>query len=128
MDYKLEKIKLDLKVDWKISRNSSTFKENFILSRGDYASEIAPNIRYQEDTKLIESHFKELGKAKEPVRKEYLFNFKEGGWNSVYAFNKTQAIKYAKETWSDFKDLTVDVKSFRRSTPTESKQLMSNFY
>lgn len=65
MDYKLEKIKLDLKVDWKISRNSSTFKENFILSRGDYASEIAPNIRYQEDTKLIESHFKELGKAKE---------------------------------------------------------------
>ena len=71
---------------------------------------------------------KELGKAKEPVRKEYLFNFKEGGWNSVYAFNKTQAIKYAKETWSDFKDLTVDVNSFRRSTPTESKQLMSSFY
>ena len=75
----------------------------------------------------IEEH-KKLSKVKEPVRKEYLFNFKEGGWNSVYAFNKSQAIKYAKETWSDFKDLTVDVNSFRRSTPTESKQLMSSFH
>lgn len=65
MDYKLKKIQLDLNVTWKISRNSSTHKENFILSRGDYASEIAPNIRYQEDTKLIESHFKELGKTTE---------------------------------------------------------------
>jgi hypothetical protein len=71
---------------------------------------------------------KELGKAKEPVRKEYLFNFKEGGWNSVYALNKTQAIKSAKEEWKNSEGLTVDVKSFRRSTPTESKQLMSNFY
>ena len=43
-------------------------------------------------------------------------------------FNKQQAIRYAKETWSDFKDLTVDVNSFRRSTPGESKQLMASFY
>ena len=75
----------------------------------------------------IDTH-KELGKAKDPVNVEYLFNFKEGGWNSVYALNKTRAIKAAKEEWKNSEGLTVDVKSFRRSTPTESKQLMSNFY
>jgi len=65
MDYKLEPIQLDLKVTWKISRNASTHKENFILSRDDYASEIAPNIRYDETPALIKSHFKELAKATE---------------------------------------------------------------
>ena len=88
---------------------------------------VLPPDVYADLLTCIEEH-KKLSKVKEPVRKEYLFNFKEGGWNSVYAFNKSQAIKYAKETWSDFKDLTVDVNSFRRSTPTESKQLMSSFH
>lgn len=63
MEYQLEKIQLDLKVSWKISRNESLFKENFFLKRGEFHSEIAPNIRYQEDSKLIEHHYKELQKA-----------------------------------------------------------------
>jgi len=65
MDYKIEPIKLDLKVNWKISRNESLSKENFVLTKGSYSSEIAPNIRYDETSKLIHSHFKELAKATE---------------------------------------------------------------
>lgn len=63
MQYELEKINLELKVNWKISRNESRHKENFILKLGEFSSEIAPNIRYDETPKLIESHFKELLKA-----------------------------------------------------------------
>lgn len=65
MEYKLEPITLDLKVTWKISRNQSTHKENFIISKNGFASEIAPNIRYDETPKLIQHHFKELQKTTE---------------------------------------------------------------
>jgi L-alanine-DL-glutamate epimerase-like enolase superfamily enzyme len=48
----LEKVHLDLKVNWKLSRNQTTFKENFIVhletNLGHFRSEIAPNIRYGE--------------------------------------------------------------------------------
>ena len=62
--YQLKKIELKLKTEWAISRNSTQVKENYILSLGEYASEIAPNIRYDEDGKLIEQHFKQIQKAK----------------------------------------------------------------
>ncbi|MCE2740085.1 MAG: hypothetical protein LW669_01225 [Sphingobacteriales bacterium] len=61
MEWSIEKIKLDLKYTWKISRNSSAFKENFIIScktaTGIGKGEIAPNIRYQETPENILSHF-----------------------------------------------------------------------
>jgi L-alanine-DL-glutamate epimerase-like enolase superfamily enzyme len=57
----LEKRHLDLKVNWKLSRNSTTIKENFIVHlhtlSGDFRSEIAPNIRYGETPDLIEKQF-----------------------------------------------------------------------
>jgi len=57
----LEKVHLDLKVNWKLSRNQTTFKENFIVhlesDRGQFRSEIAPNIRYGETTENILSQF-----------------------------------------------------------------------
>jgi L-alanine-DL-glutamate epimerase-like enolase superfamily enzyme len=57
----LEKRHLDLKVNWKLSRNQTTFKENFIVHlhtmSGDFQSEIAPNIRYGETPELIEKQF-----------------------------------------------------------------------
>ncbi len=61
--YDIKKLNLKLKTNWKISRNSSLEKENYILKFKDYESEIAPNVRYYEDSKLIESHFKELKKT-----------------------------------------------------------------
>lgn len=61
--YEIKKINLKLKTTWKISRNSSDEKENFIISFNGHESEVAPNVRYYEDSKLIESHFKELKKT-----------------------------------------------------------------
>ncbi len=57
----LEKIHLDLKVLWKLSRNQTTFKENFIvhleMDKGEFRSEIAPNIRYGETVENIQQQF-----------------------------------------------------------------------
>lgn len=59
----LEKIHLDLKVNWKLSRNQTTFKENFIVHlqtpEGEFRSEIAPNIRYGETPASIQQQFEE---------------------------------------------------------------------
>jgi len=60
MSFKLKKIRLDLKVNWKISRNESLFKENFILSYKGFESEIAPNIRYHETVEIITENFNDL--------------------------------------------------------------------
>lgn len=61
MKLKLEKIHLDLKVNWKLSRNQTTFKENFIVHFetliGNFRSEIAPNIRYGETQDNILAEF-----------------------------------------------------------------------
>lgn len=57
----LEKIHLDLKVNWKLSRNQTTFKENFIVHleafSHHYRSEIAPNVRYGETIENIQQEF-----------------------------------------------------------------------
>lgn len=61
MNISLEKIHLPLKVNWKLSRNETTFKENFIVhlqtDLGDFRSEIAPNIRYGETLESITKQF-----------------------------------------------------------------------
>jgi L-alanine-DL-glutamate epimerase-like enolase superfamily enzyme len=59
----LELIHLDLKVNWKLSRNQTTFKKNFIVhletDKGRFKSEIAPNSRYGESIEKIENQFQE---------------------------------------------------------------------
>ncbi len=61
MEWTIEKIRLDLKYTWKISRNASTFKENFIVKcSGDGhegIGEVAPNIRYNETPENISIAF-----------------------------------------------------------------------
>jgi L-alanine-DL-glutamate epimerase-like enolase superfamily enzyme len=63
----LEKIHLDLKVVWKLSRNQTNFKENFIVhlenEHGHFKSEIAPNIRYGETPDKIQEQFDELSRS-----------------------------------------------------------------
>lgn len=63
----LEKRHLDLKVNWKLSRNQTTFKENFIVHletpEGKFLSEIAPNIRYGETPDGIMAQFQEWEKG-----------------------------------------------------------------
>lgn len=57
----LEKLHLNLTVNWKLSRNQTTFKENFIVhfenGHGHFRSEIAPNIRYGETPDKIQAQF-----------------------------------------------------------------------
>jgi L-Ala-D/L-Glu epimerase len=57
MNLRLEKIHLPLTVNWKLSRNQTTFKENFIVHYGEFRSEIAPNIRYGETPDAIQEQF-----------------------------------------------------------------------
>jgi len=61
MIFELQKTRFDLKVNWKLSRNSTTFKENYIVklqtNSGEFFSEIAPNIRYGETPENIQEQF-----------------------------------------------------------------------
>ncbi len=64
MEWSIEKIRLDLKYTWKISRNSSAYKENLILTCKKDSTigigEIAPNVRYQETPENILAHFTDM--------------------------------------------------------------------
>ena len=60
-------------------------------------------------------------------KKEYLFNFVGGGWNSVFAKTLKGAISEAKERFKDSK-CVIDEKTFRISTPADYKANMSLFY
>ena len=53
----IKKIELPLKVVWKLSRNQTKIKENFIVSLNDEIAEVAPNIRYGETSERILSEF-----------------------------------------------------------------------
>jgi len=58
-------------------------------------------------------------------KREYIFNFVGGGWNSVWA-------SYVEEAWNlaatMYGDLKVDKKSFRESTPADMQNMLSLFY
>lgn len=64
MKFLLDKKRLDLKVLWKISRNESTYKENFYITLrtdvGDFLGEVAPNVRYGENEEVIRDNFEKL--------------------------------------------------------------------
>lgn len=55
--------------------------------------------------------------------KQWLFNFTGGGWNSIYALDKEEAIKLAGTRYHD-----CNPKSFRLSTDEEEQGLLSSFY
>ena len=60
--------------------------------------------------------------------KEFLFNFKGGGWNSVYALYKEEAIEKAQKEYEYSETLEVNPNTFRVSTPTDYKACLSTFY
>lgn len=70
MKISFAKKKLELKVNWKISRNESLFKENYICSiEGQYLGlgECAPNIRYGETHEKIQNEISELKRCKSEI-------------------------------------------------------------
>jgi len=64
MEWQILPLKLELKYTWKISRNSSVFKQNFIIHCSQDGltgmGEIAPNIRYNETSDMILAAFNEF--------------------------------------------------------------------
>ncbi len=61
MNWTITPLKLDLKYTWKLSRNSSNFKINYIVKVQDGSieatGEVAPNIRYNETPQTIQEGF-----------------------------------------------------------------------
>jgi len=61
MEWIIKPIKLELKYTWKLSRNSSDYKVNYLIGVKDglhaAQGEVAPNIRYNETAEIIESAF-----------------------------------------------------------------------
>ncbi len=55
---------------------------------------------------------------------QWLFNFVGGGWNSSFGMDKEEAIKAAVKEYGK----GVDIKSFRISTESEERALLSLFY
>ena len=69
--------------------------------------------------------------AETTVKREFLFNFKSGGWNSEYAFTQEQAIEQAIEKYEgpgNFFPSLIDTKTFRVSTPADYSNLLSLFH
>jgi hypothetical protein len=64
MEWSITPIKLELKYTWKLSRNSSDYKINYLIGVKDglYSAqgEVAPNIRYNETPEVIESYFEKF--------------------------------------------------------------------
>lgn len=61
-------------------------------------------------------------------RREYLYNFIGGGWNSEWAYTVEEAIEQAQNRWAaDSPKLRVDMESFRVSTPSDYSSLLSMF-
>ncbi len=71
LNWSIEKKILELKYTWKISRNASDSKTNFIVSVGDSVcegrGEVAPNVRYSESPEQVENEFRKFLSAKPEV-------------------------------------------------------------
>ena len=78
LTWSLEELRLTLKYTWKIARNTSSHKTNFIvhISDGVFSGkgEVAPNIRYTETPEAIKADFERFMSAK-PFRLNSLVDF-----------------------------------------------------
>lgn len=90
MNWSLEKIKLDLVVNWKISRNESLFKENYILKLSafdsEFLGEVAPNIRYGETPEKVLSDFEKLKKISENDISHFIKNLDQYDFSHSFRF------------------------------------------
>jgi len=79
-------------------------------------------------TAVIEESRREIAKIEESLttKREYLYNFIGGGWNSEWAHTRELAIKQAKERWGF--SMEVDPDSFRVATHFDHQHLLSLFH
>jgi len=62
------------------------------------------------------------------TKREYMYNFIGGGWNSEWAYTQEEAIEQAQARWGEDKRLQVDIKSFSVATDAALKTALSLFY
>jgi hypothetical protein len=62
------------------------------------------------------------------MKHEYLFNFIDGGWNSVWAYTIEEAKQIAVQEYDNSDKLKPDTKTFRVSTEADYSNLLSLFY
>ncbi len=96
MAWSYSKVHLELLFTFKISRNSSDFKTNYIIhfSHNGFvgAGECAPNVRYGESLELVEEQLQEF------VKQQLLFENTIAFYNFLAIFNACQSVKNAVET------------------------------
>jgi predicted HNH restriction endonuclease len=121
----------------KDERNKMLQRYTDLLNRVDTLQFILKNVEGYEEGDLvaiIQETEAELAKIKnlKDNKRQYLFNFKSGGWNSEFAFTEEEALQQAIEKYGRPNDsskvLNIDERSFRVSTPTEYQSLLSSFY
>jgi predicted HNH restriction endonuclease len=121
----------------KDERNKMLQRYTDLLNRVDTLQFILKNVEGYEEGDLvaiIQETEAELAKIKnlKDNKRQYLFNFKSGGWNSEFAFTEEEALQQAIEKYgqpnNSSKVLNIDERSFRVSTPTEYQSLLSSFY
>ena len=61
-------------------------------------------------------------------KREYMYNFVGGGWNTEYARTVEEAIAQAQERWGDDTKLQIDTKSFHVTNERELRSALSLFY
>lgn len=102
-------------------------RRNTLFARIDVLSTMDSNPTIQ-DIKL--EYAEEMTRLDKLIteKREYLYNFKSGGWNSEWAVTSNQAYAQAMERWGDNPKLQIDPQSFRASTPADYQNLLSLFY
>jgi len=109
MEISITKIPLELKVNWKLSRNETLLKENFILAtqlgERTVRGEIAPNIRYGETEEVILENFERFKLAGVESSKELKQLFSQGQWAHSFQFGiesllvQREALSANKTVW-----------------------------
>ena len=134
MKIELIEKKLELKVNWKLSRNETTVKNNFfIVIENKYIGEIAPNIRYGETTVVIQSNFNLLLKENIKLsnlkeiwsRGDYCHSFKFGVESALVAFEASKK----NQSVSEFLNLDEPLKEIPTSfsIPIMEEHLLKNY-
>jgi predicted HNH restriction endonuclease len=121
----------------KDERNKMLQRYTDLLNRVDTLQFILKNVEGYEEGDLvaiIQETEAELAKIKnlKDNKRQYIFNFRSGGWNSEFAFTEEEALQQAIEKYGKPNAsggvLNIDERSFRVSTPTDYQSLMSSFY
>jgi len=104
-----------------------------LTKRTEVLTERYQELMVMEQTPTIQDIIGEYMEEAERINKilsekrEYLYNFVDGGWNSEYAYTRELAIKQAKARWENT-CMQADPATFRVSTPTDYQNLLSLFY